>query len=118
MIRVTGGNDSSGNYTKSYGDIDPIYTYCVDALVNTDVPENEEFGKVKLVREEGEDVNTYTITPTVENLSPNYTYTVETGTLEIIPRSITISAEDVQKVYDGEAAEARWLNLFLKKINS
>lgn len=66
MIRVTGGNDSSGNYTKSYGDIDPIYTYCVDALVNTDVPENEEFGKVKLVREEGEDVNTYTITPTVE----------------------------------------------------
>ena len=106
VIRVTGGNDSSGNYTKSYGDIDPIYTYCVDALVNTDVPENEEFGKVKLVREEGEDVNTYTITPTVENLSPNYTYTVETGTLEIIPRSITISAEDVQKVYDGEAAEA------------
>ena len=70
------------------------------------MPENEEFGKVKLVREEGEDVNTYTITPTVENLSPNYTYTVETGTLEIIPRSITISAEDVQKVYDGEAAEA------------
>ena len=60
--------------------------------------------------EEGEDVNTYTITPTVENLSPNYTYTVETGTLEIIPRSITISAEDVQKVYDGEAAEAGiWL---------
>ena len=126
VIRVTGGNDSSGNYTKSYGDIDPIYTYCVDALVKfvMDQPIMVSWkldGLTIVLKyqngtlqqaitrgngEEGEDVNTYTITPTVENLSPNYTYTVETGTLEIIPRSITISAEDVQKVYDGEAAEA------------
>lgn len=37
--------------------------------------------------------------PTVENESENYEYGIveENGTLEILPREITISAEDVEK---------------------
>lgn len=113
-IVVTGGENRDGHYVKRYGDIDPIYSYRVDGLISYEVPEAEEFGKVRFVREEGEDANkTYTITPVVEEASGNYTYEVQTGELEILPRPITVSAEDVQKTYDGQPAKAPYTILGL-----
>lgn len=99
-IVVTGGENKDGHYVKRYGDRDPIYSYRVDGLISNEVPEAEEFGKVRFVREEGEDANkTYTITPVVEEPSGNYTYDVQTGELEILPRPITVKIDSTAKVY-------------------
>lgn len=106
-ISVTGGEQNDGNYVKRYDDADPAYSFSVTDEKG-DAVTDENLGEIKVVREKGEDVGTYTLIPTVENESENYEYGIveENGTLEILPREITISAEDVEKTYDGKAAEA------------
>lgn len=81
--------------SKVYGDEDPLLTFTAENLV-----EGEEIN-LKLKREYGEDVGKYVITYT--SLSdPRYEITFVQSTLTILPRDITVKADDMFKVYGND----------------
>lgn len=84
---------------KIYGDEDPEFTISITNgfLRNNDRTENLIQGS--LVREEGENVGTYTIELGSLNLGKNYELTFESGTLEILQRQVTITADKITKTY-------------------
>ena len=53
-------------------------------------------------REEGEDVDEYTITPTGDEFQGNYIVTYQTGTFTITPKEVTVKADNATKVYDND----------------
>ncbi len=87
---------------KIYGDADPSYSVSITSgfLKNNDHLENIASGT--LLRQEGENVDSYIINIGSFNLGKNYNITFSAGTFEIIKRNITISAQGMQKFY-GEA---------------
>ena len=87
--------------SKTYGDTtDPELTATVTGLVGEDTVD------YTLSREPGENVGTYTITPSGEATQGNYTVTFETGTLTITPVTdkvtVTITGNTKTVTYDGE----------------
>lgn len=102
-VSVTGGDENDGTYYKRYGDKDPVYSYAIEGLVNGET--DEDFGTVTFEREENEFIGKYDITPITTQTNGNYVVKeTKTGTLEILKRPITISAEDITKTYDGKEA--------------
>ena len=91
---------TADNKTKTYGDADPTLSVTIEGLVNNDP---ESVISYTISRAEGENVDTYTITPTGEASQGNYTVTYPTGTLTISKRPVRIisglTAND--KTYDG-----------------
>ena len=81
--------------TKTYGDDDPAFTasYGEGDLAGEDVV------TYTLTREEGENAGEYTINATASD--PNYTITVEPGTLTIAKKAATVKADEKTKVYDN-----------------
>ena len=93
---------SIDNQMKFYGDDDPTLTYFVsDGKGNT--VKGSEIG-LNIAREEGEKVGRYTINATY-NDDPNYNVTVNKGTLIILPKVVTVSIDDAEKVYGEEDPE-------------
>ena len=84
-------NDSS----KVYGEEDPELSYTAKNVVNGDKL------SLKLKREYGENVGTYTITYTSLN-DPRYNINFENAKFSISPKHITVKADDKYKEY-GEA---------------
>ncbi|MBO4451886.1 MAG: leucine-rich repeat protein [Bacteroidaceae bacterium] len=88
---------SADDKTKVYDNdasTDPELTATITGAV-----EGDEIN-YSLSREDGQDVDDYDITVTVEEGSnPNYTVNVEAGTFSITPAEITIKADDKTKVY-------------------
>ena len=76
---------------------DPALTATVTGAVEGDTI------NYSLSRAEGQNVGSYAITVTAGS-NPNYTVSVESGSFEITPKSITIKADDKTKVYDNDAA--------------
>ncbi len=76
---------TANNQTKVYGEEDPELTATVTGTLNGDKVE------YTLSREEGDDVGTYEITPTGEQVQGNYTVSYAPGTLEITQKSGTLT---------------------------
>jgi len=85
--------------TKVYGDADPDYSFDLadpetDKLVNGDTVAAL---KVTLVRDTGENVGSYAITGTSD--SDNYQVNINSGTLTVGKRVVTVTAANQRKTY-------------------
>ena len=84
--------------TKVYGDTDPAYTL-------TGLPSGWAAGSdytVSFDRAPGENVGDYDISAQVTILAPGFTLgTVETGTLTVTPRPLSVSIANVQRQHTG-----------------
>lgn len=89
--------------TKVYGFDDPAFTYSVaPALIGSDTL----FGA--LSRDGGEDVGAYAITQGSLVAGPNYALSIESATLEIDPRPLSIVANGATKIYGDGDPELTW----------
>ena len=88
--------------SKVYGDQDPVYTGEISGLIG-----NDSLGSVAYHRtNDAEAAGTYprVLTATVENLNPNYTYTVEPGDFAIAPAGgNVVNATGITTIYDGQS---------------
>ena len=82
--------------SKIYGQADPELTATITGLQNGD---DESVIIYSLSRESGENVGTYTITPSGEAIQGNYTVLYNLSSLVITPATATVSAEAKTKVY-------------------
>ncbi|MBQ9685758.1 MAG: sortase [Oscillospiraceae bacterium] len=81
---------------KTFGDNDPTLTATVEGTLDGDTV------TFTLSREAGEEIGTYTITPTGDATQGNYTVSYETGTLTILPvGTLILNAAGWEGVYDG-----------------
>ncbi|QQU04970.1 MBG domain-containing protein [Myroides odoratus] len=85
--------------TKTYGEPDAVLSYTVAGLKNND---QETSITGVLVRDNGEEVGSYTIHQGTIQASTNYTLAFQSANLTIIPALLTIQAEAKTKVY-GDA---------------
>ena len=83
---------ASAELSKVYGEADPDLTAAIEGLV-----EGDELN-VTVTREPGENVGSYAINITVEE-NANYNIEVVPGTLTIVPKAVTVTANDQSKFY-------------------
>ena len=83
--------------TKVYGATDPTLTYSITGFQGTDTEADLDTG-VSISRAVGEDVGTYTITPSAAADS-NYTVSFVTADFTITAADLTVTASDQTKVY-------------------
>lgn len=77
-----------------YGNTFPEFTYQISG-----VSDKENLGDISVVkREDGNHVGTYTLDVQVANQNSNYKYNLESGTLTIKKRAITVTIDKKQKV--------------------
>ncbi len=89
--------------TKVYGATDATLTYTITGLVNSDTEASLDTG-VSISRASGEDVGTYTITPSLAAGS-NYTVSFVTADFTITQAGLTVTADSGQtKVYGATDA--------------
>ena len=93
---------SASDLTKIYGEVDPTLAYAITAGSKVG---SDDLG-VNLIRVAGESVKTggYIISNNGA-LNSNYDVTFNAGTLTITPKAITVSADNLSKVY-GETDAA------------
>jgi hypothetical protein len=83
--------------TKSYGAVDPVFTAAYAGFVNGDTP-GALNGALALNRVSGENVGSYSITPSGLS-SSNYAIAFNTGNLSITKASLSIIADGKAKTY-------------------
>ncbi len=86
---------TADDFTRIYGDTDP-------ALTHTVTSGNLVFGDAlsgALVRASGEDAGVYVISQGALTAGANYTLTFVDGAFTIIPRAITVTADDLARIY-------------------
>ena len=92
---------------KIYGEKEPDLASTVDTSTETStgLVNGDDLG-VKLIREEGKDVKTYTIgLDNASVLNPNYTITVNPGTFTISKKPITVQIDNGDSVYGQPESE-------------
>ena len=89
---------TANSYQKTFGETDPKFTAKVEGTLGNDKVD------YKLSRETGEDVGTYTITPTGDEKQGNYKVTYKPGTLTIVAaqRTTELSVTSYNGVYDAK----------------
>ena len=89
---------TANSYQKTFGETDPEFTAKVKGTLGNDKVD------YKLSREKGENVGTYTITPTGDEKQGNYTVTYKPGSLTIVAtqRTTELSVTSYNGVYDAE----------------
>lgn len=95
---------TANSESKVYGEIDPAFTVLYDGFI-AEEDESNLSGTLTIIREPGENVNTYTITP--DGLtSTNYNINYIDGLLTITPMELTIGGTFTveNKEYDGTVA--------------
>ena len=88
--------------TKTYGTTEPTLTYTITGFANGDV-EADLDAPVSIARVAGENVGTYTITPSTATDS-NYAVSFVTDTFAITATAITVTVAANNKNYDGTTA--------------
>ena len=85
----------TGNYTKTYGQMDPMFSYKIveGKLINNDIL----YGSIS--RESGEDAGIYKILSNLSNI--NYSITVKDAYLLIERKDVYMLASVYDKIYDG-----------------
>ncbi len=109
---------TANNMSKLVGDTDPKLTVTVSGLVDSNVEQDKEdwvLGNIKVYRDKGETVGTYTIHTTDLSLSPrpkvmnNYRYNFVSGTFTITNKTDMIVTPTlgnyVSKTYDGTSLD-------------
>lgn len=96
---------TADSVTKAYGDADP--SPLSFTVTSGELADGDEVAGA-LTREAGEGVGTYDILPGTLDAGPNYTFTVEGGTLTIEPREIEVTADNTTAVYGDEDPEFTW----------
>ncbi|UJP65218.1 MBG domain-containing protein [Mongoliitalea daihaiensis] len=91
---------SADNQSKVYGEVNPVLTFTYTGLVNGDTEVSTE-PSISTTATASSEVGTYPITLT-GGLDANYEITLAAGELEITKASVTITADNQNKVY-GEA---------------
>ena len=81
-----------------YGATDPTLTYSITGFANGTDTESDLDTGVSISRAVGEDVGTYTITPSAAADS-NYTVSFVTADFSITAADLTVTASDQTKVY-------------------
>ena len=89
---------SDSNQTKVYGATDPTLTYTITGFVNGDEESDLDTG-VSIARATGEDVGTYTITPS-DAVDSNYDISFVTADFSITSKSITDTDITVAPITD------------------
>jgi hypothetical protein len=94
---------TANDLSRIYGDANPALTYTVGGmgLVNSDTLG----GALTTAAGAASDVGSYAITQGLLNAGANYAMTFNAGTLTVDPRSITITAADLSRIY-GDANPA------------
>ena len=89
---------TANSYQKTFGETDPEFTAKVKGTLGNDKVD------YKLSREKGENVGTYTITPTGDEKQGNYTVTYKPGSLTIVAaqRTTELSVTSYNGVYDAK----------------
>ena len=89
---------TANSYQKTFGEADPKFTAKVEGTLGNDKVD------YKLSRETGEDVGTYTITPTGDEKQGNYKVTYKPGSLTIVAarRTTELSVTSYNGVYDAK----------------
>ncbi|AGA80716.1 MBG domain-containing protein [Echinicola vietnamensis] len=87
----------AADQSKVYGSADPAMTVSYAGFVNGD-DETALGGSLTVSRATGEDVGDYAITAS-GHISTNYTINYASGTFEITPAALTVTAADQAKVY-------------------
>ena len=77
--------------SKTYGDTNPTFTGTLEGVCDGDVVEVEYF---LTNNADGKNVGEYTITANFATAQPNYTLKVVAGTLTVVQRALTITADD------------------------
>ncbi|WP_298950179.1 MBG domain-containing protein, partial [uncultured Polaribacter sp.] len=77
--------------TKVYGATDPALNYTITGFVNGDTESSLDTG-VSIARATGEDVNSYTITPSGA-VDSNYTVSFVTADFSITKAALTVTAD-------------------------
>jgi hypothetical protein len=85
--------------TKVYGATDPALAYTITGFVNGDTEASLDTG-VNISRTAGENVETYTITPSGAS-SSNYTISFVAANFSITAAPLTVTALDQTKVYNA-----------------
>ena len=84
---------------KTYGDKDPKFTYDAVGLVEGGAALKSE----TITRAEGEKVDTYKVDVAFEDgANPNYKLTLNSGTLKVTPKAVTLTADNVTKLFGEE----------------
>ena len=93
---------ADANQSKTYGDMDPVYTYTAIPAVGSTLANNEVIGfSGQLDRVAGEEVDFYAIGQgTVDN--SNYNITFVSDTFEITKRRVTVAADAYQSKTYGD----------------
>ncbi|NDE90074.1 MAG: filamentous hemagglutinin N-terminal domain-containing protein [Alphaproteobacteria bacterium] len=94
--------------TKTYGDIDPSLTYQVSGFKFKDGSENVLSGE--LDRDAGKNVGVYGINQGSLESNPNYTIGYTPNALTITKRDLTVTADGVDKVFNGNTIATVVLN--------
>lgn len=89
---------------KEYGADDPGFTYTVTSGTIAD----GDTLTGSLARDVGEDVGEYAITPGTLSAGPNYEVTILSGSLTIVPREITVTADDDSKTFGDDDPTFTW----------
>ena len=89
---------TANSYQKTFGTADPEFTAKVEGTLGNDKVD------YTLSRKTGEDVGTYTITPTGDEKQGNYKVTYKPGTLTIVAaqRTTELSVTSYNGVYDAK----------------
>ena len=90
-------NVTADSATKVYGATDPVLTYTITGFQGTDTEADLDTA-VSISRAVGEDVGTYTITPSAAADS-NYTVSFVTADFTITQAALTVTGSDQTKVY-------------------
>ncbi|WP_425390567.1 MBG domain-containing protein [Ekhidna sp.] len=85
------------NQSKEYGSADPANAVAYEGFVDGE-DASDLSGELSYSRESGEDVGTYAITPSGLT-SANYAITFETGELNILQKTLTVTAQNQSKTY-------------------
>ena len=91
---------TANDQTKVYGATDPTLTYVIKGFVNGDTETSLETGVI-ISRAAGENVGSYTITPSSAS-SSNYTVSFETSEFGITAAGLIVVAIDQTKVYGAK----------------
>lgn len=91
---------TANNFSRTYGAANPSFTVSASSLFNGDtlgsVVPNLSFSTPATA---GSNVGTYAITPSGTSASANYTLQFVPGTLTVNPATLTISVNDVSRLY-------------------
>ena len=103
-----------GNYTKVYGDKDPVFDWSISDGETVYGEDAHEVIAYSLSRDQGENKGTYEIRAVMIS-SVNYDVAVVKGTLTVEPKPVTVTITSATKTYGEADPDFKWTHTELAK---